>query len=107
MQKTAKRYDRLSLTLGLTPLTRWRDIELPYLRTFIGYIFALSFALSLGDLGVIALFGSDEITTLPWYLYQLMGSYRTTDAAGVALILMLLVLGVFMGVPRLIRKGTA
>ncbi len=106
MQKTAKRYDRLSLTLGLTPLTRWRYIELPYLRTSIGYIFALSFALSLGDLGVIALFGSDEITTLPWYLYQLMGSYRTTDAAGVALILMLLVLGIFMGVPRLFGKRT-
>ena len=106
MQKTAKRYDKLSLTLGLTPLTRWRYIELPYLRTSIGYIFALSFALSLGDLGVIALFGSDEITTLPWYLYQLMGSYRTTDAAGVALILMLLVLGVFMGVPRLFGKRT-
>ncbi len=106
MQKTAKRYDRLSLSLGLTPLTRWRDIELPYLRASIGYIFALSFALSLGDLGVITLFGSDEITTLPWYLYQLMGSYHTTDAAGVALILLLLVLGVFVWVPRLFNKRT-
>jgi len=99
MQKTAERYDKLSLSLGLTPWTRWRYVELPYLRSSLGYIFALSFALSLGDLGVIALFGSDEITTLPWYLYQLMGSYRTTDAAGVALILLLLVLAVFLLVP--------
>ncbi len=104
MQKTARRYDRLSLSLGLTPWARWRYCELPYLRPSIGYVFALSFALSLGDLGVIALFGSDEITTLPWYLYQLMGSYRTTDAAGVALILMLLVLGVFVWIPRLFSK---
>ena len=104
MQKTARRYDRLSLSLGLTPLARWRYVELPYLSASIGYIFALSFALSLGDLGIIALFGSNEITTLPWYLYQLMGSYRTTDAAGVALILMLLVLGIFGGIPRLFSK---
>jgi len=99
MQKTARRYDRLSLSLGLTPWARWRYVELPYLRASIGYVFALSFALSLGDLGVIALFGSDEITTLPWYLYQLMGSYRSTDAAGVALILLLLVLAVFTLIP--------
>jgi len=104
MQKTARRYDRLSLSLGLTPLARWRYVELPYLSASIGYIFALSFALSLGDLGVIALFGSDEVTTLPWYLYQLMGSYRTTDAAGVALILLLLVLAVFAFIPMLFDK---
>ena len=105
MHKTAKRYDRLSLSLGLNPWIRWRYVELPYLRAPLGYIFALSFALSLGDLGVIALFGSDEITTLPWYLYQLMGSYRTTDAAGVALILLLLVLAVFALTPVLFAKS--
>jgi thiamine transport system permease protein len=53
---------------------------------------------------VIALFGSDEITTLPWYLYQLMGSYRTTDASGVALILLLLVMGVFILIPRIFKQ---
>ena len=101
MQQTARRYDKLALSLGLGTLARWRYCELPYLRSAIGYIFALSFALSLGDLGVIALFGSDEITTLPWYLYQLMGSYRTHDASGVALILLVLVLGVFIVIPKL------
>jgi thiamine transport system permease protein len=104
MQKTARRYDKLTLSLGIPYPTRWRHIELPYLRSTIGYIFALSFALSLGDLGVIALFGSDEITTLPWYLYGLMGSYRTTDASGVALILLLLVMGVFILIPRIFKQ---
>lgn len=101
MQKTARRYDKLVISLGLSYRARWRVCELPYLRRSIGYIFALSFALSLGDLGVIALFGNDSITTLPWYLYQLMGSYRSTDAAGVALILLALVLGLFAIIPRL------
>ena len=55
-------------------------------------MFALAFCFSLGDLGIIALFGSDDFSTLPWYLYQLIGSYRTTDAAGVALVLLVLCL---------------
>ena len=42
-------------------------------------------ALSLGDLGVIALFGSDAVQTLPYLLLARMGSYRTADAAGLAL----------------------
>ncbi len=95
MVKTARRYDRLVLSLGLNAWQRWRHAEWPHLRRSIGYVGALSFSLSLGDLGVIALFGNREITTLPWYLYQLMGSYRTSDAAGVALVLLLLVVGIF------------
>ena len=107
MQKTAERYDRLSFSLGLTKVQRWLYVEYPYLKSSLGYVFALAFCFSLGDLGIIALFGSDEFTTLPWYLYQLMGSYRTTDAAGVALVLLVLVLGVFVLLPRLFRSKVA
>ena len=107
MHKTAQRYDRLSLSLGLTKKQRWVYIEYPYLKSSLGYVFALAFCLSLGDLGIIALFGSDEFTTLPWYLYQLMGSYRTSDAAGVALILLVLVLSVFVLIPRLFKEKIA
>jgi thiamine transport system permease protein len=107
MQKTAERYDRLSFSLGLTKVQRWFYVEYPYLKSSLGYVFALAFCFSLGDLGIIALFGSDEFTTLPWYLYQLMGSYRTTDAAGVALVLLVLVLGVFVLLPRLFRSKVA
>jgi thiamine transport system permease protein len=98
LQKTARRYDKLIFSLGLTSWQRWRHAEWPYLRRSVSDIGALSFALSLGDLGVVALFGNREITTLPWYLYGLMGSYQTTDAAGVALVLLVLVVGVFFWV---------
>ena len=103
MHKTAQRYDKLAFSLGLTKVQRWFYVEYPYIKSSLGYVFALAFCFSLGDLGIIALFGSDEFTTLPWYLYQLMGSYRTTDAAGVALVLLVLVLSVFMVIPRLFR----
>ena len=101
MHKTAQRYDKLAFSLGLTKLQRWIYVEYPYLKSSLGYVFALAFCFSLGDLGIIALFGSDEFSTLPWYLYQLMGSYRNEDAAGVALVLLVLVLSVFVLIPRL------
>ncbi len=107
MQKTAQRYDKLAFSLGLTKAQRWFYIEYPYIKSSLAYVFALAFCFSLGDLGIIALFGSDEFTTLPWYLYQLMGSYRTADAAGVALILLALVLAVFILLPKLFRSKVA
>ena len=103
MHKTAQRYDKLAFSLGLTKLQRWMYVEYPYLKSSLGYVFALAFCFSLGDLGIIALFGSDEFSTLPWYLYQLMGSYRNADAAGVALVLLVLVLSVFVLIPRLFK----
>ncbi len=104
-EKVSSRYDKLSLSLGLGTWQQIKQIQWPYLRSSIGYISALSFALSLGDLGVISLFGNDEITTLPWYLYQLMGSYRSSDADGVAFVLLLLVIGSFYMVNLTQKKG--
>ena len=104
MHKTAQRYDKISFSLGLTKLQRWFYVEYPYIKPSLGYVIALAFCFSLGDLGIIALFGSEDFSTLPWYLYQLMGSYRTTDAAGVALVLLALVLSVFILLPRLFRS---
>ena len=103
--KAANRYDRLAMSLDLHGLQRWRIIEWPLLRSTLGQVAALSFCLSLGDLGVIALFGNNELTTLPWYLYQKIGSYRTLDAAGIALILLVLCLTVFSLLPTLFNRS--
>jgi len=107
MIKTAKRYDRLSSSLGLSGYSRWKNVEFPYLRSSLAYVFSLAFCFSLGDLGIIALFGNDGFTTLPWYLYSLMGSYRTIDASGVALILLVLVLSVFLLIPRVFKEKSS
>ena len=55
--------------------------------------------MSLGDLGVIALFGNQDFITLPWLLYQKMGSYRTDEAAGIALLMLTITLVVFLLLP--------
>jgi thiamine transport system permease protein len=104
MIKTARRYDKLATSLGIFGWQRYKEIELPYLKPAMAYVFALAFCFSLGDLGIIALFGSESFSTLPWYLYGLLGSYRTSDAAGVALVMLVLVLAVFILVPRVFKK---
>ena len=61
---------------------------------------AFAAALAMGDLGVITLFGDSRNATLPLKLYQLMGSYRLADAAGAAVLLMGLSLGLFWAFDR-------
>jgi thiamine transport system permease protein len=95
IQGAAIKHDRLCASLGLGRWTRWCHIDWPALKSDVTYSAALAFCFSLGDLGVIALFGSDEFRTLPWLLYQNFGSYRTHDASAIALILLILVIGVF------------
>ncbi len=81
------RHEKLCLTLGITGLDRFRLVDWPGLKRPAATGFAFAMALSLGDLGVIALFGSDQVKTLPYLLLERMGSYRTADAAGLALFL--------------------
>ena len=100
----AAQHDRLAANLGLKGMTRFRLVDWPVLRAPMLAAFAFSMALSLGDLGVIALFGSDRVQTLPWLLLSRMGSYRTADAAGLALWLSILTLALMMIVSRLSRR---
>ena len=74
-------------SLGISGWNRLRLVDWPSLRRPLATGFAFAMALSLGDLGVIALFGSDAVQTLPYLLLARMGSYRTADAAGLALLL--------------------
>ncbi len=90
------RYDKTINSIGIKPLSKIFYIYLPNLKREIIYSLALSFSFSLGDLSVIALFGDKQIITLPWLLYQKMGSYQNSDAAGIALILMVVVLFSFI-----------
>jgi thiamine transport system permease protein len=92
----AERHDRLCAGLGIFGWTRLKLIDWPVLRRALATAGAFAMALSLGDLGVVALFGSDSVQTLPYLLLARMGSYRTADAAGLALLLGLLCLALMM-----------
>lgn len=92
----ARRHGRLADHLGLSGLARLRHVEWPALRRPLALAGAFGMAVSLGDLGVVALFGNSDLVTLPYLLLQRMGSYRSTDAEGIALLLALLCLGLIL-----------
>ena len=102
----SERHERLCAQLGIAGWSRFRLVDWPSLRRPLATAFAFAMALSLGDLGVIALFGSDSVQTLPYLLLARMGSYRTQDAAGLALWLALVCLALMLASDRLGRKGT-
>lgn len=95
MRDTLLQFGRLSEGLSLSGWPLWRWVILPRLRPQIGFAAGLTGALSIGDLGVIALFADPDRATLPLQMYRLMGAYRMEAAAGAALLLLVLALGIF------------
>lgn len=91
---------RLADSLGMSGWARLWLVTLPALRRPIGFGLGLAAALSMGDLGVIALFADGETATLPLQLYRLMASYRIDQAAGAALLLLSLSLALFWAFDR-------
>lgn len=96
-----QRHDRLAASLGLNGFGRFRIVEGRALARTLFAAFALAALLSLGDLGVIALFGSDAVQTLPGLLHARLGSYRTDDAAGLAFLLTIGCLALLWAAERL------
>ena len=94
-------YDRLSASLGLTGATWVRLVALPRLRRPLAFASGLAAALSAGDLGVVALFADPGRATLPMQVYALAGAYRTDQAAGAAIVLVLIAFGLFRLFDRL------
>lgn len=94
-------YARLSASLGLPPRAQLRFVVLPRLARPLGYGAGLAAALSMGDLGVIALFAGESGATLPLFVQRLMGSYRMEQSAAAALILVTLSFALFWAFDRI------
>ena len=83
-------FGKLADSLDLKGIVRIRYLFLPRIRPQLGFAMGITAALSMGDLGVIALFSSTGSPTLPLYIYQLMGAYRMEQAAGAAVLLLII-----------------
>ena len=105
IMRLAREQDRLCFSLGIAGWRRFRLIGWPNLRRPIGLALAVATTLSAGDLSVIALFGSQDLKTLPLLVYQRMGAYRMDEAAVTALALTLLCFFVFAVLERLVGGG--
>ncbi len=106
LEAIATQRGRLIRALGLGGWQQFMLVEWPLLGREIGVVLALAFCFSLGDLGVIALFGTQDFATLPLAMYRALGAYRSNDAAGIAAIMLLLTLVAFIGIPRLFERLT-
>ncbi|HWA20064.1 MAG TPA: hypothetical protein VG757_13820 [Devosia sp.] len=95
---------KLMRSIGLSGARQFREIEWPILAGDIGIVVALAFCFSLGDLGVIALFGTQDFVTLPLYMLRALGAYRTNDAAAVAALMLVLTIAAFVLIPRLFER---
>ncbi len=95
IHQQAQSHDRLVQSLGIAGWSRFRLLDWPTLKPAAGLSMGIAASLSAGDLGAIALFGSDRVTTLPLLLYQRMSSYRLQEAAVTAVLLLLTCLLLF------------
>ncbi|WP_373235810.1 thiamine/thiamine pyrophosphate ABC transporter permease ThiP [Cohaesibacter celericrescens] len=96
MAQIKNNYGRQIQHLGLEGPSAIRLIHWPLMRRPVGLCLGITAALSMGDLGVIALFGSPSEPTLPLYLYQQMGAYRMDQAYGTGLLLTALAFAFFI-----------
>jgi thiamine transport system permease protein len=88
-------YSRLADSLGLQGWPRLRWLVLPRLARPLGFGAGIAAALSMGDLGAIALFAGERQATLPLVIQQLTGAYRLEAAAAASLILVTLSFALF------------
>ena len=103
----AQQHDRLCMSLNMQGWQRWRWLEWPVLRPAMGLGLAIVAAFSVGDLGVVALFGTPDVKTLPLLMYQRLGSYQAAAAAVTALVLLTLCLLVFVGLEKCVGRRRA
>jgi thiamine transport system permease protein len=107
LRSSFQAHDRLAASLGLKGFRRLRLIEWPAVRSSLALGFLVAMLVSLGEFGVIAFFGNEELVTLPLFLYQRIGSYRFNDAAGIALLLLALCLALSWLIERRAPEGAS
>ncbi len=90
MYDVTSRYWQLSQTLNIVGINHFYLIEYKSLKKLITLTVAFSALLSMGDFGIIALFGGQAVSTLPFYLYQQIAHYHYQESAVTAAFLLIL-----------------
>ncbi|OOR99660.1 thiamine/thiamine pyrophosphate ABC transporter permease ThiP [Canicola haemoglobinophilus] len=101
MHNNMQYYEKLSQSLAIRGWNRFYLIEWHNLKSPLKYAFALACAISLGDFTAIALFGNQDFSSLPYLLYQQLGSYRSDEGAVTALILLIVCVLIFLLIERI------
>ena len=103
MRRADEETNRLCLELGIRGWDQFRLVDWPLIRGAAGLALAIAATLAAGDMGVIALFGSQDTETLPLLLYRRMGAYQMEAAAVTATMLAIVCLGLFWALETAVR----
>lgn len=104
LEAIARTRGKLIRSLGLSGWRQFLSVEYPLLGKDIGVMVALAFCFSLGDLGVIALFGTQDFQTLPLMMFRALGAYRNNDAGAIAALLLLGTIIIFVALPKILER---
>ncbi len=96
----ARDYSHLWKQLDISYLARFINIDLPTIKKSLKAAIACAFCLSIADLSAIALFGRNELMTIPYLAYILMGRYKWQQAGFCIAVL----IGIYLVVFRLMQK---
>ncbi len=96
LRQVYKSQHRLAQSLNLNPLIWFRLILWPQLRSVFLRSLSIIMAFCFGEFGVIAFLGSQDFKTLPLLLYELMGRRRFGDAEGLACLLLIIYIFLFV-----------
>lgn len=100
----ARTRGKLIRSLGMGGMRQFLAVEWPLISRDIGLVVALAFCFSLGDLGVVALFDTQDFVTLPLLMMRAMGAYRTNDAGTIAALMLALTIIAFITLPALFER---
>ena len=98
------KHKTLYKSLGLVGAKKFFAVTLPGLNVELGLALGIALAFSVGDLSVIALFGSNDFQTIPWLIYQTAGRYGLSDANALALLLLVVTFFFFFCSKFLVQK---
>lgn len=90
MYDVTSRYRQLTQSLNINGFFHFYLIEYKALKKLIVHSFTFAAILSLGDFGIIALFGGQSVTTLPYYLYEQISHYYYQESTVTAALLLIL-----------------
>ena len=91
--------------LNLTIYQRIVLVYWPLLSDGFLHAFGLAFVLAFGDLTVVAFFNNGELTTLSYYLYELLLSYKIKEALFVGGLMLISIALLFLCLKVNILKG--
>lgn len=74
---------------------KWKALQIPLRQSL-----ALAALISIGDYGVISIFGSQDFQTLLGYLARLLGGYQVQKGQAIVLIMLFIYMLIFLACER-------